>query len=342
MISFKKTIDIMEESEQRFLNSVQSYLALVASLEEYPVPVSQDLILRFREHLKETRRHLGLHPSIEELRRTHIELDREIRDYRNECETILKRRENDVKQILETVADALGALSTRNEDQHSRLGEFTKRLEIVSRLNSITEVRRRLTEHVEELKTWMSATEEQQDVSMSQLHRDLRSFQRRLMQAERLAYRDALTGAANRAEGARRLDSWIESGERFSILLFDLDDFKQVNDTYGHQTGDVVLQRFAQFLIEGLRPEDTVCRWGGDEFLVILGGCNLENAMARAKLLADSSCGDYSIDNEQRQISVAVSATVGAAEYRSGETCEEVFARADKFLYREKKVPTLT
>ncbi len=342
VISLRKSIDAIEESEQRYARAVESYLALVTGLEEHPVAVHPDLVLRFREKLKENRRALNLQPSPAELRQSQIALHRELRDYADECAGVLERRDSEVREILETLADAVGTLTAQNQVHNSKLGEFTKRLETASRLTSLSEIRQRLVSQVGELKTFMHAVHEEKEASISELRTELHSFQLRLEQAEKLAFSDAVTGIANRAEGDRRLNEAIESGQRFSILLFDLNDFKQVNDRYGHQAGDLVLQLFARRLVQNTRPGDIVCRWGGDEFLVILAGCNLDNALHRARMLSNACSGQYALRCNEGEVTVPVRAAVGAAEFIPGEPRDQLFSRADRFLYREKEVPTLS
>ena len=188
----------------------------------------------------------------------------------------------------------------------------------------------------------MTEAEQEREESLKQLRNELKMFRGRLEKAERMAFTDSLTGAANRAEGEQRLSECIDAGKRFSILLFDLNDFKGINDRYGHQGGDLVLKTFASRLTQHVRRDDTVCRWGGDEFLVILTACNLDNALGRARGLSELCSGDYTVQIEGQVLQVYVDAAVGAAEYWPGEKREELFGRADKFLYREKQMPSLT
>ncbi|WP_309570356.1 GGDEF domain-containing protein [Deinococcus sp.] len=95
-----------------------------------------------------------------------------------------------------------------------------------------------------------------------------------------LAYRDALTGAHNRRAGEERLNALLggSPGKVMAAALFDLDHFKQVNDTLGHQQGDRMLVAVADSLVASFRDDDAVIRWGGEEFLVILNGVTREQA----------------------------------------------------------------
>jgi diguanylate cyclase (GGDEF)-like protein len=120
-------------------------------------------------------------------------------------------------------------------------------------------------------------------------------------------------------------------------MLFDLDRFKTVNDRYGHGAGDQLLRAFARRLRDQFRAEDLVCRWGGDEFLVILP-CRIADAAARARQIADHLGGRYSVKCAGRELIVDVRASAGAAECEPGEIAEELFARADALLYECKAV----
>lgn len=173
--------------------------------------------------------------------------------------------------------------------------------------------------------------------TVRQLRSELQLFQRRLEAAEVLASTDPLTSLANRREAERIIGEMTQSRRRFSLMLFDLDRFKTVNDRYGHSAGDQVLRAFARRLTEQFRAEDLVCRWGGDEFLVILP-CGIGDAKARARQIADHLGGRYSVKCPGQELIIDVRVSAGAAEYEPGEIVEELFARADALLYECKAV----
>lgn len=181
------------------------------------------------------------------------------------------------------------------------------------------------------------------------LHEILRDFRdkmrlqnetraRDLEQVELLASLDPLTGVANRRDLDRELDARIGAGQEFCVLLFDVNGFKTINDRYGHLYGDQVLKQVAARLASQVRVRDYVCRWGGDEFLAILA-CDLAIASSRSRQIAERLNGSYHIAAEGREIQVSVTVTVGFVQYRSGESAEELFRRADDAMYREKHVP---
>lgn len=121
--------------------------------------------------------------------------------------------------------------------------------------------------------------------------------------------------------------------ERFSVLMFDIDDFKVVNDTYGHQEGDKVLTKVAQIMRESCRKDDYVVRFGGEEFLILLPGTKLWTATAIADKIR-LQIASISFNNGAFKITISG----GAAEWNyKDQVAEDTIERADKFLYKAKK-----
>lgn len=179
----------------------------------------------------------------------------------------------------------------------------------------------------------------------AELHRhaaELRGLNVELMRAnERLydaAHRDALTGLPNRRFMVERLQqawaAYVRRRETFALILLDIDHFKHINDRYGHAVGDVVLAETAQALREEIRREDTVARFGGEEFLVLAphGGLAAGLALAermRGRIAAAPVRGDGHV--------VPVTASFGVvASDREESSWENLLRRADAALYRAK------
>jgi diguanylate cyclase (GGDEF)-like protein len=154
-----------------------------------------------------------------------------------------------------------------------------------------------------------------------------------------LAHLDNLTGALNRHGLHQHLQSAFDrlrrNREPTSIILFDFDNFKHINDTYGHDCGDKVLSLSARIIHDVIRDQDKLARWGGEEFLVCLPDTELTGAMAIADKLrlaiADKLAGELD-DN------YPVTVTGGVAEIKHDETFEILFKRADNALYRGKRL----
>ncbi len=149
------------------------------------------------------------------------------------------------------------------------------------------------------------------------------------------ALKDKLTGVYNRAMFERYIYSELAKadslGYDMSLIIFDLDHFKRVNDTYGHDTGDEVLVNTAMVTQKALRKSDLLIRWGGEEFLIILSNSNL-NSAAR---IAEEIRKEISNFNHEKAGQVTIS--LGVAERLEFEFWESWFKRADKALYQAKK-----
>lgn len=158
------------------------------------------------------------------------------------------------------------------------------------------------------------------------LHRERRA-------AESMALTDPLTGLANRRHAELILDTQCAAAERgmpLSVVLFDLDRFKDVNDRHGHAQGDRVIQRFAEVLREGSRRMDLAVRWGGEEFLLILPA----SAPLDSKMVVERA---LEVFRETRFPWGQVTASAGVAGYQKGMGGSDVLvATADSALYRAK------
>lgn len=165
------------------------------------------------------------------------------------------------------------------------------------------------------------------------LHQRLATTRADLLSARRAAHRDVLTGLANRAGIDKALAAQAAGDGDYAVLLVDLDDFKPVNDTYGHSAGDVVLAQTARRLTAAADREDLVGRLGGDEF-VIIAGCPIGALTAvLARQLVVDLAAPIEISGGLR---VQVSASVGWVQASRGDDPRAVLRSADVALYRAK------
>jgi diguanylate cyclase (GGDEF)-like protein len=202
---------------------------------------------------------------------------------------------------------------------------------------------------------WMMFAERTHDAAMAEAHRALLfnlivfaliigtvvfmtvmtidRFQSRL---ERTASYDQLTGALNRISFSVMSDHAIKdarrTGEPLSVAMFDIDDFKRVNDMYGHPVGDQVLQLVVAGGRSGLRQSDPLCRWGGEEFVAILSSCDAAGAMAVAEKFRASATALCAAESGK-----TVTLSAGVATMRPDENFHSLIRRADEALLVAKR-----
>jgi len=173
-----------------------------------------------------------------------------------------------------------------------------------------------------------------QEILIKRLRRQLLEKQDHSYVLRNLAMIDPLTGLYNRRFAEQRLAAEVARSERrghpLTVLTLDLNNFKEINDTYGHPAGDQVLQEFASRLNKVIRGADLAVRLGGDEFLVVLPECTLE----QLKLVLER-LSSFELEWQGQKIPVTFSA--GWKDYEMGDRPEEMLARADEALYTSKR-----
>ncbi|MDP4098526.1 sensor domain-containing diguanylate cyclase [Paenibacillus sp. P96] len=143
---------------------------------------------------------------------------------------------------------------------------------------------------------------------------------------------DPLTGLQNRRSMRSVMEHWMEEGESFGLVMIDVDRFKMINDNYGHQAGDEVLRFFAQMMQSCVQPENLCCRWGGEEFVILVPGRSPEECYPIAEQLRES------LERTESPIGLAITISVGIAGFPHHSTeIGELFECADKALYEAKK-----
>lgn len=159
------------------------------------------------------------------------------------------------------------------------------------------------------------------------------------IELERLSLTDELTGAYNRRYCHNRLEqlfsSAIKRGASVALAVLDIDLFKDVNDTYGHDIGDEVLKKFANKIKELSRSTDIFARYGGEEFVLIMENCDLDRAYRRIERIRQA-IEKFKIKTSAGELSVTLTAGVSIINKQDKNT-DDVFRRADQALYTGKQ-----
>lgn len=247
--------------------------------------------------------------------------------------------QQDRQTALKTLMDVLNSVQELTVDVDSRNSEMREVRQHVGDMQvsgELEDIRQVLLSQV------ISVLESNQ-----KLEEDLTFARCRMeQQAEELdrtrheANTDALSGVSNRKAFDDRLRLLLgyhrRDGEPFVLILADLDHFKWINDTYGHAAGDTVIKQLGALLQRVVRDGDTVFRYGGDEFAMLLPRCNMDAGVKVAqRICAETTRINFgtAIGSEQTAITISL----GLTESRSADTPQTIFQRADDALYASKK-----
>ncbi len=213
-------------------------------------------------------------------------------------------------------------LKKRLQEQNVQLEDYSKNLESI----------------VEERTKDLRQANKELDLLYQQSIVHLRVTREELSYQELLAQTDALTGLNNRRYLDTQLEKFIEvslaGNERLGLLMFDLDNFKLINDTHGHPRGDLLLKAVAETLKKSCRNTDLLCRLGGDEFGVIMPGISVTRGREVAELIRSRI---EALPPVAPDCQVNVTASLGGGLYLPPESPSEFISRVDEYLYQAKR-----
>lgn len=153
-----------------------------------------------------------------------------------------------------------------------------------------------------------------------------------------MAYVDKLTDSYNRNAFQLIFSQLLKEEKRLkrriSLLFLDLDHFKSVNDKYGHNCGDFVLKSFSELVLNIIRETDILCRWGGEEFVVLLVDCSLEKAIDVSEKIRVAL---FNLEIPFWKDIIRITVSIGVAERRENENLSQLINRADRMMYRAKE-----
>lgn len=243
--------------------------------------------------------------------------------------------EREIKEIMNGVARAAESIGKRDEKYGRQVGDLTSRLRSIADMKDLAPIRRSILDTTAALKSCMDKLAEENKSAVTQLSAQVEHFRTKLAEVEETAALDPLTRLANRRSFEEHLERRIQKGAVFSLIMIDLNDFKKVNDQFGHVAGDSLLTQFSAELRNQFRTSDLVGRWGGDEFVVIVDGGAVE-AESRASRVRQWALGEYALDAGTRQVKVLVVAGMGVVEWNGKESGKDLLGRADQKLYTSK------
>lgn len=253
-----------------------------------------------------------------------------------------EKQEVDAWQLRQSMEAMLLEVSQSMKDTKSDTTEFKSlmdaNLDNLSKVEkeglSVTEVMALVRKMVHELQAIRQKTISFSG-SLVKAEKEIESLKLKLQESQHEALYDALTGLCNR----RYFDSEIESKmgiDKLSLMLIDIDHFKVINDTHGHLMGDLVLKAVAKKLQSGCREDAQVFRYGGEEFVILMPGADLQKARHIADVMRRAIEKIAVKDRRTGNVLGDVTVSIGVAQRSKGEQPQDLVERADKLLYKAK------
>jgi diguanylate cyclase len=260
-------------------------------------------------------------------------------------QSTLKQSLNDAKSTLKslmtTFIDRLGNLTESTGEYHQKIEGYTQK---ISKTDNLTDLSHLLDDIMQDTRVIQaSALRSHEELLVTKKQADdaesrIKALEQELMEVSELVREDQLTGALNRRGLDETIDRELKRSDRnktpLSIALLDIDNFKKLNDTLGHQVGDRALTHLTQVIKETLRPADAVGRYGGEEFLIILPDSDLASAFEAIQRLQRDLTKKFFLHNNER---VLVTFSAGVALRGENEDQEDLVGRADKAMYQAKQ-----
>ncbi|MBL8572216.1 MAG: GGDEF domain-containing protein [Hyphomicrobiaceae bacterium] len=249
-----------------------------------------------------------------------------------------------LEEVGDRIADEISQVVGMIEDSIDTTSSFAGTLDSANtKLGGATD-REGITRIIEELILATKQAEQSNRTLESQLVESRRQIAELHENLEAIRYEsltDELTTLANRKHFDKSIERAIAQSEvtheAFSLMMTDIDHFKKFNDTFGHQTGDQVLRLVALAVKQNVKGQDVACRYGGEEFAVILPKTNLRQAMAVAEHIREAVMAKELVKRSTGENLGRITISIGVSTWRPGDTPQSMIERADTCLYAAKR-----
>jgi len=245
-----------------------------------------------------------------------------------------------LKSLMTTFIDRLGVITVSTGDYHHKIEGYSQKIAQSNNLNELGNLLEAIMQdtrviQASALRSHEELLESRRQVGIAEAK--ISQLEKELSNVSELVHHDQLTGALNRRgldeafdRESRRVD---RSHDPLCVALLDIDNFKRLNDTMGHQVGDQALTHLCSVIREALRPTDSVARYGGEEFVLILPDIQLDEAASTIERLQRELTRQFFMHENDK---VLVTFSAGVAQRAEAEPQEEVIGRADKAMYQAK------
>jgi diguanylate cyclase len=333
-----KELRQVEDHREFQLNALRALLVL---MKDFTVDLVELDTGEFRSQLDQLSEYLGQESRTKPASTHFNKQKRRIANYAEDQKRLLQERDKELRGIIELLSGALADVNSDNREFTQKIYSHSDKIEAITRLDDIRKIKDGLAAEVAHIRKSVQVKQQYDQSQVSSLSSQVKTLQEKLAHAEDKSLKDGLTGVYNRKAFDEQLRALVERNavarSPFALLLMDIDDFKQFNDTYGHQTGDRVLMALVQKCQSSIRGDDFLGRYGGEEFVIIMPGASLRNGLKKAQQIVKAvGAARYTLDTNKGSAALGFTLSMGVSTYQTGDTAATVLQRADKALYEAK------
>lgn len=320
---------------------LQTILALFRLIREFSLDLTELDAETFRERNEAIAERFDTGEAIKRLAKR-FELHKDfVLDYVDREKTYFTDRDAEFKNIIDMLFTGLTEINKENDAFNTRIYEKNVKLEKITELTDIRQLKEGIKSEVSELKQQIQEKQSRDSEHMDELAESIAILKDDLQKAREDSQTDALTGAMNRLAFDTSIRERLERSaivwKSFGLLMIDVDNFKTVNDQYGHVVGDRVLMALVAKLRKHTKKGDLIARYGGEEFAVVLPFKSYRYSLKVARLLCRSIAKtDYMVDEAQPGTRIRFTVSIGVTTLEPDDTVTSIVERADKALYRAK------
>ena len=252
----------------------------------------------------------------------------------------LNEAKTTLKQMVSSFIDRLGEMSSTTSEYHTKIGAYAEQISKTEDINQLNRILAGLMSDTKGMQLDMQRSRDEMKETRKRVEAaelKVKELEAELDKTTRLVHEDHLTGTLNRRGMDDAFAREFARSERYKtplcVGLLDIDYFKRLNDTYGHDTGDEALIHLVRVVKETLRPTDVIARFGGEEFVIILPESDVEAGVQTMARLQRALTKKFFLHNNEKML---ITFSAGVALRMPEETADAVIARADKALYQAK------
>lgn len=314
---------------------------LLQCIRQFALDIRELNSLEFQTGLAELAERMGSEEKLSAKQAGFQRHAQDIGEFAEKQSSYLRERETEFKAIIDILTKAMVTQDCENREFNRAILQQGRRLEEMTRLDDIKRLKQALLIEVEQLQAAIREKETRESERIETLSRQVTTLNNELQSVRNESERDGLTGVLNRRAFDRHINDLVARNtmkpQDVALLMVDIDDFKRINDTYGHQAGDRVLVAMANKIRQSVRSDDLIARYGGEEFAIILPGASLRNGIKKGKQICGVvASARYLLEGMPPADVLSLTLSIGVSACRKGDSASALVSRADKALYLAK------